>query len=205
MYDVYKDRYTCPHCAGEFRSKKSLTVHLDNPPKYCEKRRSSQHIEFIDTKPNQVGSTDYLKDSLFSRYLKEAHKEVDGDGKSNIMLFHLDQDLDVSALNDMIRQCRKQKAVFDASAETDSRIVNSNISSYQSKYGVRAEETEFLNNSNNCHYLELSKLRELYMLKIGIIDVLMIKSQPDYICLSELEKMFGRDLIVKLSIEYGTK
>lgn len=215
--------FACEFCQSEFKTQRSLTVHKNNPPRYCEKLRVKEYnpinneVVFVKGKTDRekdneaiylathgkLGSAEYHQASLLDRYMKMSNKHLDRVEGANIFNFHQEQNLDEHNLFDLHRACRNKRKAIDTQFDIDKEHVNTRITQYQSKYGVRAEENQFLNAVNDAQFEELTKVRELLMLKVGVIDTLMMKKDREYVCLNNLEGLLGRDIACRFEEKYG--
>ena len=64
--------YTCPHCGNDFKNKKTYTVHIESPPRYC----LNQHTLNNKGMPKLYhGNIETFINKYMKEALKQYHKE----------------------------------------------------------------------------------------------------------------------------------
>jgi hypothetical protein len=209
------DSFQCERCESFFTTKRSLKIHIDNPPKKCrliaaklkkkvESRRKpdSDSDSEYDSDSIANGSQEYLKSNLLQRYIKEGTRQmVDKDAMANVTNLH--QSLNPS--NDEVHQLMKetqQKLVdkhntFVASAQKTTEMIDG----FKEKWGDRSEEQQFFADVQNQRGAQLLRTKKLLMCKLHAAETMLLKHNGEVDVLNALNQFFGQDYVRRLNAE----
>jgi len=230
----YCDSHTCPKCGSCFKSKKTLKVHLDNPPKHCtraeyvsdeerirqslQKRDEMQYIidlkrDTLDYDNKTIEMDNHFTKliakkseptGLLQRYFRWGMEQLTTN-TVNVLNHYKEANHNVMEKQKLISETQKERARIEQEYQESLKFTNNKIDAYLEKFGNRAEENAFLNAHNEADYLELTKAHELIKCKLHVIETLMIKKSPEAKCYRYLEDMFGADLALHYQVLYGDK
>lgn len=141
------EKWECNICYATFSTARSYKVHINNPPKYCQrKNEQTKDVDEFNYEADYVKVSAYLKNTTLDKYMKIGKKQlIDKDPSANIYNFHNDMNLSDSSILELINST---KAVMDEIEEIYKKNViatEQQIAKYTGKFGNRVEDMNFIN------------------------------------------------------------